>query len=102
MRYDKHIFVCTNQKEDLSKKSCGKAHGQELIQELKAQIQGANLEGNIRVQASGCLGVCKLGPAMVVYPEGIFYGAVETDFIPLFIEEHLKHNRPLKSHLLED
>ena len=88
MLYDKHIFVCTNQKPD-GKKCCGEAFGLEAVVKLRLRIKEANLPGTIRVQKAGCLGVCQQGPAMVIYPEGIFYGNLTFAALDQIVEKHL-------------
>ncbi len=42
---------------------------------LKNQLKQLNLlgVGKVRVSLSGCLGRCKEGPAMVIYPNGLWY-----------------------------
>jgi len=39
---------------------------------MKARAKELGL-GKVRVNASGCLDRCELGPTMVIYPEGIWY-----------------------------
>jgi (2Fe-2S) ferredoxin len=89
MKYDKHIFVCTNQKAE-GKKCCGEAFGMELVNRLRARIKEENLSINIRAQRAGCLDVCAFGPAMVIYPEGVFYGALTLEHVDQIFEEHIK------------
>ena len=40
--------------------------------------------------ASGCLGFCRAGPLMVVYPEGIWYAPKTPEDIDEIVETHLK------------
>ena len=68
-KYKKHVFVCENQRNSSIKKSCGKI-GVPLRIKLKQAIAEKNLNHTIRINASGCLGKCSLGPCLVVYPEG--------------------------------
>jgi (2Fe-2S) ferredoxin len=75
MKFKKHIFICTNTRTD-GRESCGEACGIELIAAFKEQLIASKLHTTMRVQKSGCLDVCKNGPAMVIYPEGVFYGNV--------------------------
>ena len=76
--YEKHVFVCTNQRDD-GRQSCGAA-GAEIHGALKAQCRTyPELRGSLRVNKSGCLGLCKKGPAMVVYPETTWYAHVTKD-----------------------
>lgn len=77
MKYEKHVFICTNQRAPV--KRDGEADGLELVKAFKKLIKDKGLNTTIRAQKAGCLDVCELGPAMVVYPEGVFYGNVQLD-----------------------
>lgn len=96
MKYEKHIFICTNQKANPEAKCCGEAHGMELVKAFKKLITDANLAVDIRAQKSGCLDVCSQGPALVVYPEGVFYGQVSLSDVEEIFNEHILHNRPVE------
>lgn len=91
MKYAKHVFVCTNQKPE-PKKSCGEAHGLELVEAFKNALKEKNLHIEIRAQKSGCLDICGHGPSVVVYPEGIFYGKVQLSDVDEIVESHLANN----------
>ena len=67
-KYKKHVFVCTNQRNNSDKKSCGHV-GADLKIKLKQKIVDEKLNKKIRINVSGCLGKCTLGPCLVVYPE---------------------------------
>ncbi|MFM7078929.1 MAG: (2Fe-2S) ferredoxin domain-containing protein [Bacteroidota bacterium] len=95
MKYKKHIFVCTNQRAADASKSCGEAHGLELVKAFKKLISDAGLNVDIRAQKAGCLDVCSHGPAMVVYPDGIFYGNVGLSDVQEIFDEHILHDRPV-------
>jgi (2Fe-2S) ferredoxin len=88
MKYDKHIFVCANQKAE-GKKCCGEAFGLEAVNRLRARIKEAGLPIQVRAQRAGCLDVCAFGPALVVYPEGTFYGGLTPEGIDRIFEEHI-------------
>jgi (2Fe-2S) ferredoxin len=72
--YQKHIFICTNQKA-AGKKCCADAGSGAFFDYLKEQLVTHNLHGpgKIRVSKSGCLGRCSEGPCLVIYPEGIWH-----------------------------
>lgn len=72
--YKKHIFICTNQKNN--NKPCCAAHNMNEIvayAKQKAAELGITKESKIRINASGCMGRCSEGPVLVVYPSGIWY-----------------------------
>ncbi len=95
--YHKHLFICTNQRPDNAPRpSCGEAHGLELVVAFKKAINEANLGVPIRAQKSGCLDLCELGPTVVVYPDGIFYGSVQLSDVHEIVQEHLVNNRPVE------
>ena len=95
MKFKKHIFICTNQKPD-GKKCCGESNGIVLIEAFKALIKEHNILVDVRAQKSGCLDVCAFGPALVVYPEGVFYGKVTLGDVPELFYSHILNDTPLE------
>ena len=96
LKYDKHVFICTNQRVNSERPSCGEGHGMELVAAFKKEIKDRGLNVNMRAQKTGCLDICELGPSVVVYPEGIFYGYVQISDVVEIVEEHLVHGRPVE------
>jgi (2Fe-2S) ferredoxin len=90
MHFEKHVFICTNDK-DAPKKSCGSQHGMDLVNAFKAQWEATSCDKKIRIQRSGCLDFCGKGPAMVIYPEGVFYGNVQIEDVQEITESHLNN-----------
>ncbi len=102
MVYDKHIFICTNQRAaGAARLSCGEAHGMELVDAFKKKLKELNLPIKLRAQKTGCLDICDFGPTLVVYPEGIFYVGVEVSDVDEIISEHIINNRPVERLRLE-
>lgn len=101
MRFEKHIFICTNQRAPGERKSCGEAHGLELVKLFKKLIKDNGLSATVRAQKSGCLDACDFGPALVVYPEGVFYGSVEFSDVEEIVNEHLVNNRPVERLIID-
>ncbi len=95
MKYKKHIFVCTNERTD-GRKSCGEKHGMELVNAFKELIKEKKINAEVRAQRAGCFDVCSCGPAIVVYPEGIFYGNVQVQDVAEIFEEHILNNKPVE------
>ncbi len=89
-RYDRHIFICINKREleSETRKSCGK-EGLALKAELSKQLYKREINAKIRINKSGCLNECELGPALVVYPKGDWYTKVTINDIPEIIEKSI-------------
>ena len=96
MIYDKHIFICTNERKNSERLSCGEAHGLELVAAFKNGIKSRNLNLKLRAQKAGCLDICDFGPTIVVYPEGVFYVGVTVSDVDEIIDEHIVNNRPVE------
>ncbi len=92
-KYEKHLFICTNQRPAGARISCGEEHGLALVAAFKKAILKNNLTTEIRAQRTGCMETCELGPSVVVYPEGIFYGHVGLEDVDEIVSEHLINNR---------
>ncbi len=95
MKYQKHVFICTNQKP-APKKCCGEERGMALVNAFKDKLKEKGLNIEIRAQKAGCLDVCAFGPALVVYPEGVFYGNVQLSDVDEIIESHLINNQKVE------
>ena len=102
MVYDKHIFICINQRaSDAPRKSCGENHGMEIVEAFKVRLKEKNLKLKVRAQKAGRLDICDFGQTIVVYPEGVFYVGVELSDVDEIIEEHIINNRPVDRLRLE-
>jgi len=88
--YQKHVFFCTNQREDGS--PCCSDHDALAMRDYaKGRIKALELNGagKIRINSSGCLDRCGEGPVLVVYPEAVWYTYVDQADIDEIIELHL-------------
>lgn len=88
MRFEKHIFICANQKAE-GKACCGESRGMELVEKFREVLAEKGLKGKVRAQRSGCLDACTKGPALVVYPDGTYYGGVTPVDVERIIEQHI-------------
>ncbi|MBL0341546.1 MAG: (2Fe-2S) ferredoxin domain-containing protein [Bacteroidetes bacterium] len=96
MKFEKHIFICTNERVQGERKSCGEAHGLHLVKAFKKLVKDHALNTSVRAQRAGCLDACEFGPSMVVDPEGVFYGSVKLEDVDEIFNEHVLNNRPVK------
>lgn len=95
--YQKHLFLCTNKRDD-GTRCCGDHQASELFRHLKNRTKEAGLFGigQIRINKSGCLGLCALGPVLVVYPDNVWYRFSSTDDLDEIFDQHLVKGEPVK------
>ena len=84
--YRSHILVCGGT-------PCVLKGGRAVQAALEDEIRKNNLDQEIRVAETGCLGISECGPIMVVYPEGTVYCEVKVDDVPEIVQEHLLKGR---------
>lgn len=97
--FDLHLFVCTNERKN-GEISCGEQYGLDLVAAFKKEINDRKLPLKIRAQRAGCLGVCKQGPTIAIYPEGTFYVGVKPEDVAEIVENHLVNGKKVERLLL--
>src|SRR5262252_5310254 len=88
-----HVFVCTG-------KSCSARDSAEVLQTFERELtergllfgreaKGKNPRGSIIVTSCASVGFCSIGPAVMVYPDGVWYAQVRSEDVIEIIDEHL-------------
>lgn len=92
----RQVFVCTS-------KSCAANGSEAVLEAFKAQLIEAGLlyykrnpDGEVQCLHCGSVGFCAIGPAVLVYPDGIWYAHVTVEDVPEIIERHLKGGVPVE------
>ena len=84
-----HVLICAGT-------GCTSSGSAAVKEALITEIKKNGLEDEIEVVATGCFGLCALGPIMIVYPEGTFYSKVTAEDIPEIVSEHFLKGRVVK------
>jgi len=69
---------------------------------LKAALKARGLQSRVRANSAGCLDACEHGVAVVVYPEGVWYGGVTAADVPEIVESHLVGGVPVERLVIRD
>ena len=72
---------------------CALEGAMDIANSIKNELKAHRIENEIEVIRTGCLGLCDLGPIVIIYPEGTFYHKVNIKNIPEIVEEHLVNGR---------
>jgi (2Fe-2S) ferredoxin len=102
-KFEKHIFVCGNQRPPGSPRPCCDPEGHvELQKAFKDKLAARGLKGRVRANQSGCLDQCEHGPNLVVYPDAVWYGRVTLADVDEIIESHIIGGKPVERLVLPD
>lgn len=87
--YRRHVFCCTNTRPPGHERGCCSEKGSVRLRNyLKARAKELGLD-DVRINVSGCLDRCALGPTMVIYPEGVWYSYASPEDVDEILQRHL-------------
>jgi (2Fe-2S) ferredoxin len=88
--FQRHVFVCLNERAPDHPRGCCKNSGGEAIHKaLKRELTARGIKGLVRANKAGCLDQCEYGATLVVYPEQVWYGGVTVDDVTEIVERHI-------------
>ncbi len=93
-----HIFVCNSFRMTGEPQGvCNKKGAPGLLQYLEEEISDRGLDA--MVSSTGCLKICDRGPAIVIYPQGWWYGELDEEGLDEILDA-LEEGNPVESKLL--
>jgi (2Fe-2S) ferredoxin len=75
---------------------CKKRGSKTVCGALKNELRVQGMNRDVRIDSVDCLGLCKHGPNLVVYPDGTWYLGVTEEDVPGMVEQHLKDGEPVE------
>jgi (2Fe-2S) ferredoxin len=96
---ERQVFVCEG-------KSCS-ARGSEKVKDCFKEILNerdilfgkptkANPAGTVVLTSCSSVGFCDCGPAVLVYPDGVWYQGVQPEDVAEIVDSHLIGNQPVE------
>jgi NADH:ubiquinone oxidoreductase subunit F (NADH-binding)/(2Fe-2S) ferredoxin/NAD-dependent dihydropyrimidine dehydrogenase PreA subunit len=76
--------------------------GEKLVDRVKNEIEKLGLAEKVEVIVSGCLGMCKSGPVMIINPGYTLYGNVLEDDVAQIIKSHLIKQSPFAQKVIHE
>ena len=103
-KFERHIFICTNQRPERHPRGCCSPSGDgELHRLFKEKLAERGIRGSaVRANKAGCLDQCEIGPTVVVYPEAVWYGHVTPADVDEIIDSHIIGGRPVERLIIPD
>ncbi len=96
-KYERHIFVCINDKWKIDEQGesvlvedcCAKRGSEQILKRLREHVNSKGLMHKYNITKTKCLGHCKEGPTIAVYPEGFIFKKVSLEDTDKIIKEFL-------------
>ncbi|MEI8345490.1 MAG: NAD(P)H-dependent oxidoreductase subunit E, partial [Candidatus Omnitrophota bacterium] len=76
--------------------SCLCKDSKSLRQWIETELTRLKLSEKVAINISGCLGMCKKGPIMIINPHYTIYGQVTQKDVEEIIEKHILQKQPVK------
>ncbi|MEG6520844.1 NuoF family protein [Desulfotomaculum sp. 1211_IL3151] len=80
--YKYHVLVCGGT-------GCISIGCKNTLESLQESITKNNLQDQVKVVVTGCMGTCEMGPVITVFPEGYYYCRVQPEDADDIVSTHL-------------
>src|SRR5215510_13145363 len=90
-QYECHVFVCT------SGETCPtQGDTEKYVKVLRAGVQKAGKQVDVRINKAGCFSQCGHGPMIVFYPDNVWYTVVQASDLDEILASHILGGRPVE------
>jgi len=94
-KYKYQILVCGGA-------GCISSNCADVENAIKEELKEKGLEKEVKVFQTGCMGICAMGPVMLVLPDRTFYTELNPEKAKEIVESHLLKNQPIEEYTFYD
>ena len=104
IRISHHLLLCVMSQKEAC---CDSPSGLKTWDKLKTLLKKFDLEdpkrsGGIVLRSKvDCLRICKNGPILLIWPDGIWYGGVTTERMEVILYEHIMRGNPCSDWIIK-
>ena len=93
--YERQVLVCGGA-------GCVSCHCQEVKDALVAAVDKLGLGERVKIMVTGCIGICAVGPVVVVQPEGVLYTNLDPERAAVIAQRHLLEGEIVEEYAFYD
>ncbi|MDR0897894.1 MAG: NAD(P)H-dependent oxidoreductase subunit E, partial [Oscillospiraceae bacterium] len=90
-----HVYVCGGG-------GCISTGCQQTKEAVEEYLTQTDLNKHVGMTFTGCMGLCTLGPVLVIEPEGVFYVKVSPQMAKEILYHHIGHGRIIEAYTYYD
>ncbi|QGU94068.1 NADH-quinone oxidoreductase subunit NuoF [Clostridium bovifaecis] len=87
--FNYQVLICSGE-------GCNSGEAKKILNLLKVELKQHGLDRDVEIIKTGCIGLCNLGPSIIVYPGSIVYANVKASDIQELVAEHFIKGKPLQ------
>jgi (2Fe-2S) ferredoxin len=93
---ERQVFVCTGTSCAANGSEAVLAAFRALLAERQVLFQKGSTDGKVLCTTCGSIGFCAIGPAVLVYPDGVWYAHVQPGDVPEIVDAHILGGKPVE------
>lgn len=93
--YTHQILICGGA-------GCVSSNCEEVHRAVIEECETLNLSSKVKVHMVGCMGMCAVGPVMLILPQRTFYTNCTSQSAKKIVENHIQHNKILLEYTFFD
>lgn len=94
-KYTHQVLICSGA-------GCVSSHCAEVRDAVRETIQHIGKQGEVIVRETGCMGICAVGPVMLILPERVFFTKLTPESAKAIVKAYLLTGKVLTEHTFYD